>query len=103
LSTRLAIKVTPRAATEIRRASSWWQANRPAAPAALAEDLERAFEILSMQPGVGARAVNTGKESLRRLLLSRTSYHLYYQVNPAERRIELLALWHSRRGVGPNL
>jgi plasmid stabilization system protein ParE len=103
LSTRLAIKVTPRAAAEIRRASSWWQANRPAAPAAFAEDLARAFEILAMQPGIGARAVNTGKEHVRRLLLSRTGYHLYYNVNPAERRVELLALWHSRRGQEPPL
>ena len=40
-------------------------------------------------------------EGVRRLFLSRTGYHLYYRVNEAERQVEVLALWHARRGEGP--
>ena len=98
---RLVVKPTLRAAAEIRRASAWWRANREAAPFALAEDLERAFELVAAQPGIGARARNARKEGVRRLLLSRTGYHLYYQVNADAGRIEILALWHSRRGREP--
>ena len=65
---------------------------------ALADDLERAFELIAAQPGIGARARNPKKEGIRRLLLSRTGYHLYYQVNAEAGRVEVLALWHSRRG-----
>jgi plasmid stabilization system protein ParE len=101
LPARLVVKPTPRAAVEIRRASTWWRANREAAPFALVEDLERAFELVAAQPGIGSRARNARKEGIRRLLLSRTGYHLYYQVNAEAGRIEILALWHSRRGREP--
>ncbi len=100
---RLLIKPTPRAAAEIRRASAWWRANRSAAPFALVEDLERAFELVAAQPGIGARARNAKKEGVRRLLLSRTDYHLYYQVNAEAGRIEILALWHAHRGREPSI
>jgi len=103
LPARLVVKPTPRAAAEIRRASAWWRANREAAPFALVEDLERAFELVAAQPGIGARARNAKKEGIRRLLLSRTGHYLYYQVNAEAGRIEILALWHSRRGQGPEL
>jgi plasmid stabilization system protein ParE len=102
LASRLAIKLTPRAAAEIRRASAWWRVNRPAAPLALADDLERAFELVAAQPGIGARARNAEKEGIRRLLLSRTNYHLYYQINGEAGR-EILALWHATRGREPSV
>jgi plasmid stabilization system protein ParE len=70
---------------------------------ALADDLGRAFELLVAQPGIGARARNATKESVRRLLLSRTGYHLYYRVNVEAGRIEVLALWHARRGGAPGV
>lgn len=100
---RLPVKATPRAAAEIRRASAWWRANRPAAPLALVEDLERALKLVAAQPGIGARARNAKKEAVRRLLLSRTGYHLYYQVNAEAGQIEVVALWHSRRGREPSI
>jgi plasmid stabilization system protein ParE len=103
LATRLLVKPTLRAATEIRRASTWWRANREAAPSALADDLETAFELIAAQPGIGARARNAKKEGVRRLLLSRTGYHLYYQVNAEAGRVEVLAPWHSRRGREPSV
>lgn len=71
------------------------------APLALVDDLERAFELIASQPGIGARSRNAKKEGVRRLLLSRTGYHLYYQVNAEAGRVEVLALWHSRRGREP--
>jgi plasmid stabilization system protein ParE len=50
-----------------------------------------------------AQARNAKKEAVRRLLLSRTGYHLYYQVNAEAGRVEVLALWHSRRGREPSI
>ena len=103
MAARLAVKPTPRAAVEIRRASAWWRSNRPAAPFALADDLERAFELLASQPGIGAQARNTKQEGVRRLLLSRTGYHLYYRLNAEAGRVEILALWHAHRGREPSV
>jgi plasmid stabilization system protein ParE len=67
------------------------------------DDLERAFELIATQPGIGARARNPKKEGVRRLLLSRTGYHLYYQVNAELGQVEVLAVWHSRRQRGPSI
>jgi len=103
LAERLLVKPTRRAAAEIRRASAWWRANRPAAPFAFADDIERAFQLIATQPGIGAQARNVKKEGVRRLFLSRTGHHLYYQVNSEAGRVEVLALWHARRGREPSV
>jgi plasmid stabilization system protein ParE len=99
----LPIKVTRRAAREIKKASEWWNANRPAAPEALREEIERAFRLIALQPGVGARAANTKLVAVRRVHLSRVHYHLYYRVRSDPAAVEILALWHTSRGKGPRV
>ena len=69
----------------------------------LSQRTSRAFELIATQPGIGARARNPQKEGVRRLLLSRTGYHLYYQVNADLGQVEVLALWRARRGQEPAL
>jgi len=59
LSARLAVKVTLRARQEIRVAAAWWRENRAAAPSAISEDLEQAFELVAVHPEIGAVARNT--------------------------------------------
>ena len=97
----LPIQITRRAAAQIREAATWWLANRPKAPEALKEDLRRAFDLLSQQPGIGARATNVRLEGVRRIHLSRVHYFLYYRVRST--RIEVLAFWHASRGEEPVL
>jgi hypothetical protein len=41
--------------------------------------------------------------NLRRVALGRVHYHLYYVVSPADSVVEVLALWHTRRGEDPPL
>jgi hypothetical protein len=43
---------------QIRTAEEWWRVNRPKAPNAIHEELERAASIISVQPEAGARALN---------------------------------------------
>ena len=97
------IEIVPRAALEIAEAWDWWQANRPAAPAALEEELRRAFALISEHPSVGARALNAKLTGVRRIYLSRVRYHLYYRVRPALAVVEVLALWHASRGSDPGV
>ena len=99
----LPIKIVLRAAREIAEAGHWWQANRPAAPAAVEEELRRAFALLAEQPSVGARALNTKLAGVRRIYLSRIRYHLYYRVRPSPEVVEVLALWHASRGSDPGV
>jgi hypothetical protein len=52
----LPVEVSDLAAAQIRAAETWWRLNRPKAPNAIREDLERASSFIAVQPQAGARA-----------------------------------------------
>lgn len=95
------VRTTRRAEAHINQAADWWQKNRPLAPGALEEELREAFSLLGTQPGIGAPALNVKTQGVRRVLLARVHYHLYYRVHDGE--VQILALWHTRRGTEPQL
>jgi len=95
------IRVTKRADAHIERAAVWWEQNRPSAPEALEDELSEAFSLLSSQPGIGAPALNAKTKDVRRVHLARVHYYLYYRVRGDE--VQILALWHTSRGAGPQL
>lgn len=95
----LRLRITARAAREIERAGAWWRDNRPAAPAAIHEDLEGALTLLALYPGIGQKVENQRLAGVRRLQLDRVRYHLYYRVAGGE--LVVLAFWHSHREHGP--
>ena len=85
----------------IDQAATWWKRNRPLAPRALEEELREAFLLLSAQPAIGAAALNAKTKGVRRVHLARIHYQLYYRVHGDE--VQILALWHTRRGTEPPL
>ena len=101
LTRRLSIRVTRRAADQIEQAAAWWALNRSAAPGAIEEELERVFDLLSVEPGVGSVARNVKLRGVRRVHLSRIRYHLYYRV--AAGSVEVVALWHTSRASVPKV
>ena len=101
MSGALPVRVGATAARAIREASDWWRANRPKAPNAFREELERAFELIARQPTIGAPTRNVRMQGVRRILLGRVRYHVYYRVAGPPDRIEVLALWHTSRSSGP--
>ena len=86
---------------EIERAEDWWQENRPAAPGAFRADLQGAFTLLLLQPGVGVKVGNTRLAGVRRVHLGRIRYFVYYQLRPNE--LVVLSVWNSSRGKSPAL
>lgn len=101
MTVALTYRIKARARREIEKAAAWWAANRPAAPGALRMDVEDGLKILLEQPDIGNK-VETGRSTqVRRLILHRTKYFLYYRVQRKE--LEVLALWHSSRGRGPTV
>lgn len=94
---RLRLRVVPNAEREIRKASAWWHAHRPASPGLFRRELTRGFELITTQPGIGEE----GLHGVRRLHLYRIRYYLYYRVKVEE--VEVLALWHTSRGDEPSL
>jgi plasmid stabilization system protein ParE len=101
VSAPLPVDVSELAAGHIRTAESWWRRNRPKAPNAIREELERATALIAIQPGIGTQARNARLAGVRRVHLSRIRYELYYRVVEEPRRVELLAFWHASRGSGP--
>ncbi len=101
MSAVLPLRVVPSAAAAIREAAKWWSANRPKAPFAFVEELERGFQLIASQPTLGASARNTELSNVRRVHLARVHYHLYYRINSEPPSVEVLALWHTSRGEAP--
>jgi plasmid stabilization system protein ParE len=97
----LAVEVTPRAFQHLASAAAWWRINRPAAPGAIANDFEAGVKLLALEPGIGSRSTSRRYPELRRLLLDRVHYHIYYDVRPG--KIVVLAFWHERRESLPRL
>jgi plasmid stabilization system protein ParE len=103
MSRRYRVIPTRTAARQVRTAHDWWRRNRRDAPGILAEELLEAFNLVSTHPMIGAVADNVGLPDVRRHYLTRSRYHLYYQIDHADRVVFLVALWHGSRGSGPTL
>jgi plasmid stabilization system protein ParE len=97
----LRVKVSARAASQIRRAAEWWAENRPSAPGAVRIDIGEALALLSLQPGIGAAYAGARARGVRRLFVGRIGYFIYYRVTRDS--LEVLAVWHMRRGKQPSL
>ena len=97
----LRVKISARAASQIRKASEWWADNRPAAPGAVRIDIADALILLARQPGIGTLYEGVRTQGLRRLLVGRIQYFIYYRSTPDS--LEVLAVWHSSRGRQPSL
>jgi plasmid stabilization system protein ParE len=104
VSQPLPVSFTRRASRRVEEAGRWWRENRAKAPEALREELEQALHLIASQPEVGAIARNVNLAGVRRILLNRVNYYLYYRLRETPARcIHVVALWHASRGSGPRL
>ncbi len=97
------LRVSPHAASQIRKAADWWFENRPKAPHAFEEELEKAFGLATRLPLVGQKVHHSRMSGLRRVLMGRVRYYLYYRVETEKDLVKVLALWHSSRTGHPRL
>ena len=88
------IAVSDRARREIEEAALWWLEHRDKAPLAFEEDLAEAFALITHAPNIG-QVVKSRTPFLRRVLLRRVRYYLYYRDTAPG--VEILALWHASR------
>lgn len=96
----LRIKVSARAAKQVRTAAQWWLQHRPAAPGAIAADFGASVVLLAEQPGIGAKYEGTRTPGVRRLYLGRAGY-FYYKADSGS--LNVLAFWHASREHQPVL
>jgi hypothetical protein len=101
MSEPLPVEFTTLAAQQIRTAEEWWRVNRTAAPHALRLELDRALILISGQPRIGSHANEVRLAGVRRVFLPIIKQYLYYRVLDSPDRLQVVALWHVRRGKGP--
>ena len=97
------VRTTPEADVLIREASRWWHTHREATRGLFDAELVGAISLLAHAPDVGHRYPRRGIPGLRRLLLPRTRYHVYYVHAAARAEVIVLAVWSAVRGRGPAL
>jgi plasmid stabilization system protein ParE len=97
----LRVKVSARAALQIRLAAEWWAENRPAAPGAVRNDIADALALLAQQPGIGTAHEGARTPGVRRLFVGRIRYFIFYRT--MSDTLEVLAVWHESRGRQPAL
>jgi plasmid stabilization system protein ParE len=90
---RFAVLLTPRAARELD------EARADARSRDLDEEVADAFRRLEALPQTGGRVRIRGKWSttVRRVILDRSGYHVYYLVRLEAGVIVVLCVWHGRR------
>lgn len=98
--TRRRVRFTASAAEHLRLLHEWWQENSPR-PEILHDDLEEAATLLSAFPTIGSPYRSSPIPGVRRFYLERLTCHLYYTFD--DREVVIRALWHARRGTGPDL
>lgn len=99
----LTIRISPQAAGQIRTAHDWWVRNRSKAPEAFAEEVERAFDLIKALPDAGEPVRHPHLPGVRRLLLGRIRYYLYYVKSIDQDIVDVLACWHTARGTAPEI
>ena len=97
----LRAKISARAANEVRRAAEWWLLNRPAAPGAIGADFGETVALVAEHAGIGATYSGSSVVGVRRVLLSRIGYFIYYRADATE--LKVLAFWHANREHQPVL
>jgi len=87
--------LTRRARRQLRAAVTWWYQNRDKAPSAFVEELDEMLELIVERPGVG-KPFRARRPGVKRVLMDRVRYYLYYRVN-ANGDVEVLSVWHASR------
>ena len=97
----LSFRLTPQARAQFDFIDEWWRANRTASPDLFCVELERAIAVTRSNPSLGTGYPHESLPNLRRLLLRRTRFHVYYVVD--DDTATVVAIWNAIAGRGPQL
>ena len=97
------VTVAPAAAQQVRVISEWWRSNRLTAADLFDGELEAILGRLVVAPARGSKYIESKGRLVRRLLMPRTSHHVYFEVDDDGGRVNVLAVWHTARGSRPPL
>ncbi len=87
---------TPDAKQAIREKRAWWQANRDKAPTLFLDELRAVLKKLRTGTDDERQRYRvSGGRLVWRTLMPKTKNHIYYQVDMAAQRVDLLLVWNA--------
>ena len=98
---RLRLRFVARSVEQLERADEWWRANRARSPDLLITEFDEAVALLRDAPHTGVAYPNDALPGVRRFLMRRTRFHVYYVVR--DDTLIISALWSGLRDHGPPL
>jgi len=96
------VELSDEAKQQARKINAWWRGNRDA-KGLFKEELAAAKKALRRDASKLAVYSNEEGQAVRRLLLTKTSYHLYYVIDEKRGVVRVAAIWGAARGSGPAL
>jgi plasmid stabilization system protein ParE len=93
----------PEAQEHLAGVIRWVQAERGGDLSLLRRELRAAAMMLAELPNTGPPYLLARQAGVRRLLLRKSCYHLYYRIDRERGEVYILALWHTARKRPPRL
>ena len=97
------VGATPEATAQLESRKSWWRANRPETAALFDQEFSDAVALIAEKPTLFAVTIKLGRREIRRVLMERTAYHLYYEFDDAAQLVKIVSAWGALQGLPPRL
>ena len=88
---------------QLLAAHNWWVENRPASPSLFLDEFEEMASLLEILPDAGHLFRRATVSGVRRILLRKSNYWLYYVSHRSRSVVYVLAVWSAHRGSDPPL
>lgn len=95
------VRISADAETQLGLIRGWWIANRLAAPDLFDREFDTAVARIASAPAAFPIYRRESGADVRRVLLRRTRYAVYYAIEPDG--VLIVAVGHTARGSGPPL
>jgi plasmid stabilization system protein ParE len=86
----------PEAVAEVTAIVAWWHKNRLAAPGLFQQELKQTLNIAAF-PEIGVRAKMPDDPDVHAIVLRRTGYVVFYDVDHAASEIQVVRVRHGKR------
>lgn len=95
------VRLSGRAEREMIRIDTRWRSERRSAPDLFRDELNALFDLLATAPEMGVGYGTWQGMLVRRVLLGKSDYHVYYATD--QDTLVIVSVWGARRGSGPRL
>jgi plasmid stabilization system protein ParE len=99
---RYAVRLAPDARLQALTIVEWWR-KKAGSSEVFEQELQAALGRLETIPTVGPPYRQSRGRMVRRILMPRTSHHVYFEIIETESIVRGLSIWHTARGQGPPL